>query len=104
MSPTPRSLRRKEAPMSVYVDSYFAAFGRMQMSHMIADTLPELHEMADRIGVARRWFQSKSSFPHYDVCKAKRELAIGLGALPLEKRQFVMKMQEIRAGDNVCEG
>ena len=46
--------------MSVYVDSYFAEFGRMQMSHMIADTLPELHEMADKIGVARRWFQGRA--------------------------------------------
>jgi len=83
--------------MPVYVDSYFAAYGRMSMSHMIADTLPELHEMADKIGVARRWFQAKSSFPHYDVCKSKRELAIQLGAVAVDKRQFVMKMREIRA-------
>jgi len=82
--------------MSVYVDSYFAPYGRMQMSHMIADTLTELHAMADKIGIARRWFQEQSSFPHYDVCKAKRELAIRFGALPLEKRQYVMKMRELR--------
>ena len=60
---------------------------------MIADTLTELHSMADKIGIARRWFQEQSSFPHYDVCKAKRELAIRFGALPLEKRQYVMKMR-----------
>jgi Protein of unknown function (DUF4031) len=82
--------------MSVYVDNYFAQFGRMKMSHMIADSLEELHAMADQIGVARRWFQEQSSFPHYDVCKAKRELAIGLGAIALEKRDFVMKMRELR--------
>jgi len=83
--------------MAVYVDHYFAQYGRMQMSHMIADTLDELHEMAGKIGVHRKWFQDKSSFPHYDVCKSKRELAIKwFGAIPLEKRDFVMKMREIR--------
>jgi len=84
--------------MPVYVDHYFAPYGRMEMSHMIADTLPELHAMADRIGVARRWFQSKSSTPHYDVCKAKRELAIKFGAIPVDKYQFVAKIRELRAG------
>ena len=86
--------------MSVYVDSYFAPYGRMQMSHMIADSLEELHTMADRIGVDRRWFQSRASFPHYDVCKSKRYRAIDLGAIPLEKRQFVLKMRELRG--NFC--
>lgn len=87
--------------MSVYVDAYFAPYGRMQMSHMIADSLDELHAMADRIGVARRWFQEKASFPHYDVCKAKRDLAIQLGAVRLEKRAFVFKMRELRS--NFCQ-
>jgi hypothetical protein len=83
--------------MPVYVDHYFAQYGRMQMSHMIADTLPELHEMADKLGVARKWFQSHASIPHYDVCKSKRELAIKSGAIPVERHEFVMKMREIRA-------
>ena len=67
------------------------------MSHMIADSLEELHEMADKIGVARRWFQKDASFPHYDVCKAKRELAIKLGAVPVDRNEFVGKMRAIRA-------
>ena len=44
--------------MAVYVDDMRANFGRMKMCHMIADTIDELHTMADRIGVARRWFQA----------------------------------------------
>ncbi len=84
--------------MAVYIDHYFAQYGRMQMSHMIADTLPELHEMADRVGVARRWFQEHASIPHYDVCKSKRLLAINtFGAIPVERKEFVLKMREIRA-------
>ena len=88
--------------MSVYVDKYEAAYGRMKMSHMIADSLSELHEMAEKLGL-RRWFQDKSSMPHYDVCLSKRAEAISLGAILLDRRQFVMKMREIRkrllAGD-----
>ena len=82
--------------MSVYVDHYFAQYGRMQMSHMIADTLEELHAMADKIGVARKWFQQHASIPHYDVCKSKRELAIKFGAVPVDRRDFVLKMRRIR--------
>lgn len=58
--------------MSVYVDDMAARFRRMVMCHMLADTDDELHAMADRIGVARRWHQGD----HYDICLAKRALAI----------------------------
>lgn len=81
--------------MSVYIDNYRAAYGRMKMSHMIADTLEELHAMAEKLEL-RRWFQDKASCPHYDVCMSKREQAIQLGAIPVDKYAFVEKMREIR--------
>lgn len=43
--------------MSVYVDDVENGFGRMKMCHLWADTLPELLEMVDRIGVQRKWIQ-----------------------------------------------
>lgn len=73
----------------VYVDDMRAPFGRMVMCHMLADTDDELHAMADRIGVARRWWQSpqKTSGSHYDIALSKRALAVRLGAVEITWRQ-----------------
>jgi hypothetical protein len=73
--------------MPCYVDKAIYPFGRMVMCHLVADTPNELHAMADRIGVARKWFQEKASFPHYDICKSKRALAIKFGAKEFESRR-----------------
>ena len=72
--------------MTVYVDDMAAPYGRMVMFHMVADTDEELHAMADKIGVARRWHQ-KAGTPHshYDICKAKRALAVRLGAVEIDR-------------------
>lgn len=77
--------------MSVYVDAPIWRYGRMVMCHMFADTYEELHAMADKIGVARRWFQDHARLPHYDVCKSKRILAIKLGAIEATK-EFTVEM------------
>lgn len=77
--------------MTVYVDDMhkwsMGHFGRMKMSHMIADTENELHKMAKAIGVARKHFQDKSSSPHYDIAKSKRALALQKGAVAITLRQ-----------------
>lgn len=67
--------------MAVYVDDYRAKFRSMRMSHLSADTLSELHAMADKLGLKRAWFQGKGSVPHYDVSDSKRKLAIEFGAI-----------------------
>lgn len=71
--------------MTVYVDDMKAAYGRMVMCHMLADTDDELHAMADRIGVSRRWWQSpaKTSGSHYDIALSKRALAVRAGAVEI---------------------
>lgn len=82
--------------MTVYVDDMYryplGQFGRMKMSHMIADTEEELHEMAAKIGVARKWYQKD----HYDICLAKRQLAIEAGAFGITMRQLGKIMIEKR--------
>jgi hypothetical protein len=70
----------------------------MIMCHMIADTPAELQAMADKIGVARRWFQSppKASFWHYDIAKSKRALAVKFGAVECDRASLVAALQRIR--------
>ncbi len=75
--------------MTVYVDNMRASFGRMVMCHMIADTDNELLEMADTIGVARRWHQHPGSRrSHFDVCLSKRAGAVTAGAVEISMREL----------------
>lgn len=98
--------------MSVYVDDMAAPFGNMVMCHMWADTDDELLEMADKIGVQRKWIQGhkslsfgkhkNASWVHFDVAKSKRALAVRNGAIetdrfgPMEHtaRQFIKVGEE----------
>ena len=67
--------------MAVYVDSMRARYGRMVMCHMVADSSEELHSMAARIGVARRWCQDEGTHrEHYDVTMSARSRAVAAGA------------------------
>jgi hypothetical protein len=84
--------------MAVYVDDMQAGYGRMVMCHMLADTDDELHTMADRIGVARRWHQKNGTpHSHYDICKAKRALAVEFGAIEIGRREIAEIIQRKRA-------
>lgn len=80
---------KRGADVTVYVDDMRASLGRMVMCHMIADSDDELHAMAARIGVQRRWWQSppRSSTSHYDIALSKRALAIQAGAVEITRRQ-----------------
>lgn len=74
--------------MTVYVDDMFRVpmgqFGRMKMSHMIAESIDELHAMADQLGLQRRWFQRD----HYDISMSVRKKAVALGAVEISMRQL----------------
>ena len=77
--------------MSVYVDDVRHSFGRMVMCHLWADTLEELLDMVDRIGVQRKWIQGhptlsfgkhrNASWVHFDIAVSKKMLAIKAGAI-----------------------
>lgn len=61
--------------------------------HLWADTLGELHAMADRIGMRREWFQSHSRLPHYDLVPSKRVLAIKHGARVKTRTELVADLR-----------
>lgn len=74
--------------MSVYVDDMQAKVGSMILCHMIADTDDELHAMAARLGVARRWHQAPPQHrSHYDISLSKRALALHYGAMAITWRE-----------------
>lgn len=69
----------------------------MIMCHMVADSIDELHEMADIIGVNRKWFQSHTKYPHYDICLSKKKIALEHGAIECSKKELVLKARELKA-------
>lgn len=56
--------------------------------HLVADSLDELHEFADKIGLKREWFQDHPSHPHYDIFGAKVRLSLESGALRVGMRDI----------------
>ncbi len=78
----------------VYVDGMNAAYGRMKMCHMIADSTEELLSMADAIGVQRKWIQNAGTHrEHFDVCGTKKMAALKLGAVEVTQRELALKLR-----------
>lgn len=79
--------------MAVYVDDMYTIelgnFGRMKMSHLMADTSEELLQMVDRIGVQRKWIQNAGTKrEHFDIALSKRKLAVAAGAIEVPMRKM----------------
>ncbi len=73
----------------VYVGILEFPYRGMLMSHMGSPDLESLHRMAAAIGINRKWFQNHAMHPHYDICKAKKQLAIKLGALEVSDKELI---------------
>ena len=71
--------------MAVYVDDAVHLWRGQRWAHLMADTLDELHAMAERLGIPRRAFQNKTSGAHYDVTVALRLAAIAQGAVAISR-------------------
>lgn len=88
--------------MAVYVDDARNPLGRMIMCHMLADTLDELFEMAERIGMRREWYQP-TSFPHFDLATGRRKKAVGFGAIEVDRRRIVTIRRQLRTDPSFLE-
>jgi Protein of unknown function (DUF4031) len=85
--------------MAVYVDEPIWESRGRRWCHLTADTSPELHEFASRLGLLRQWFQSKSGRPwhdHYDLPEDVRLQAIACGAQSLTTREMGRRQAERR--------
>ena len=76
----------------VYVDDLYkysiGKYGRMKMSHMLADTPDELLEMADKIGLDQKHIQFQGETrEHFDVSMKFRAKAVKAGAKEITWRE-----------------
>lgn len=84
--------------MSVYVDNLFFT-GKSHSwpydyaCHMFADTVEELNEFANKLGLKRSWFQPHQPLPHYDLTANKRKLAVRLGAVQVDREFVILRMR-----------
>lgn len=62
-----------------------------QWCHLWADSLEELHAMAESIGMKREWFQDREGFPHYDLVPARRGAAVKRGAIEVDLKEWLRK-------------
>ena len=81
----------------LYVDSMRMPFGRMLMSHMIADTPQELAEAEKTLGLPKGSIQYPSTWKeHLDVSQSKRAEAIKMGAKVTPTKELAMMLIERR--------
>lgn len=87
--------------MSVFVDDMKlrAKVGNIDAvwSHLGADSLEEMHEFAQRLGLKRSWFQvSSSGIPHYDITQSMRAKAIKMGAEEVTTQEGFKRLRPLR--------
>ena len=98
-----RGRQEEIATVAVYVDGLRDYGWRHGPScHLIADSVEELIEFAESIGMRREWLQTKST-PHFDLTAGGRTLAIAHGAVQLTNRELVAKIRELRAKRRMME-
>ena len=74
----------------IYVDN-LKKYKRQSYCHMIADSIEELHEFANKIGIHRRWFHKN----HYDLRAEERLKAVQNGAIETTSKQLVKILKKM---------
>lgn len=82
--------------MTVYIDECSLKFRGKVWSHMVADSLDELHAFAQMLRLKREWFQHRTLYPHYDVTQSVKAKALQRGAQSCDKRTVVSRAQGLR--------
>jgi hypothetical protein len=66
--------------------------------HLLADERAELHEMADALGIPRRFFQDHAWRWHHDLPAQLRPRAIELGAVEIGWHEVARLLRQRRCG------
>ena len=82
--------------MAVYVDNLRIPWRGKEWCHLLADSLDELHSFAEKLGLKRTWFQSKASYPHYDITTKTREVAVRMGARRGTRQQIIYCARKLK--------
>ena len=70
----------------IYIDTLQSYPGkRKKYAHMMADTLSELHEFAERIGVKKHFFHKD----HYDIREFEYNIVAHAGAKVVRPRELI---------------
>jgi len=74
-----------------------AGLRHTRFCHLLADTREELHELADDLGIPRRYFQDHPWRWHHDLPEPLRERAIALGAREVTLREVGLLLRRRKA-------
>lgn len=90
--------------MAIYVDPIHDWGANGKWCHMATDgDIQELHDMAQRIGLKRTWFQDHPLHPHYDLRPSKRLMAVGRGAIEVTRVELVERCSRFFASPSLPE-
>ncbi len=86
--------------MAVYIDDLAVLLRGRRMCHMAADSLEELHAMAEKVGIGREWFHDGDTpinkrlrlHSHYDVNLRESKLVIEQGAIVVQAADMVYRL------------
>jgi hypothetical protein len=73
-----------------------------EFCHLLADDRDELHLLADRLGMPRRFFQDHPWRWHYDLPAHLRVTAVELGAVEVTMHEVGALLRHRRAGVTVA--
>jgi hypothetical protein len=75
--------------MAIYVDNARVKWRGRLWCHLVADSIEELHDFAQRLGLQKNWFQHAASYPHYDVTLETRQIALSMGAIEGSRTEII---------------
>lgn len=81
--------------MTIYLDKIKYKWRERYWTHMVADSIDELHIFANSIGVKYEFFDENPIHPHYDVNMMQVQVALMNGAVFIDKRELIKIVKKL---------